>query len=124
MRLGSTLVLPANADAIEVLASTERHLASALAILPDTLRDIMALPHETVRWYSTRSLQVIAVRSRLLPGELALPAIEQFGDVLFSLVGPVVIQLGDGWQPTPSAPAVHPPLSLVADRGEITRAAV
>jgi hypothetical protein len=40
---------------------------------------------------------VIAVQGPTLPSELAIPAIETFGDVLYNLHGPAVVRLAGDW---------------------------
>lgn len=103
LRLGSTLLLRREFQPIETLAAVDRHGVTALALLPDMLAQIMALPRQTIAWYATEHLEVIAVRGPTLPGELAIPAREHFGDVLYNLGGRSVINLETGWPwPTPT----------------------
>jgi acyl-CoA synthetase (AMP-forming)/AMP-acid ligase II len=104
-RLGSTLVLPDLSDPVGVLAGIDRHAATALAVPPEMLKRMMNLPRETVDWYATGSLKVIAVRSGRLPFELAVPLLERFGDVMYSLRGPAVVSFDSGSLFAGSTPA-------------------
>jgi acyl-CoA synthetase (AMP-forming)/AMP-acid ligase II len=74
-------------DPEQVLASIERHRASALILVPVMLQRILELGPETIRRYDTRSLRVIAASGSALPGELALRVMDLFGDVLYNLYG-------------------------------------
>jgi acyl-CoA synthetase (AMP-forming)/AMP-acid ligase II len=97
LRLSSTLVLRREFDPHEVLAAADEHEASALALAPEMLERIMALPEATSACYDTDALRVIAVQGRALRSELALPAIKRFGDVLYNLHGPIVVRLDRDW---------------------------
>jgi acyl-CoA synthetase (AMP-forming)/AMP-acid ligase II len=98
LRLGSTLVLQRAFDPEQALASIARHRASALVVLPEQLEQIVELPPRLSRAHDTSSLRVIALRGARLPGDLALPAIERFGDVLCNLRGSPVVRLEGDWQ--------------------------
>ena len=87
LALSSTLVLHRRFDPEQVLASIERHRASALILVPVMLQRILELGPETIRRYDTRSLRVIAASGSALPGELALRVMDLFGDVLYNLYG-------------------------------------
>jgi non-ribosomal peptide synthetase component E (peptide arylation enzyme) len=93
MRLSSTLVLAERFDPIDTLAALERHEVSAVALLPDQLARIMALPPATLRWYRPRALRVIAVRGPTIPGRVAIPAMIHFGPVLYNRTGPALVTL-------------------------------
>lgn len=126
LRLGSTLFLRREFEPVELLETLEDSRATAVAILPDMLQRIMRLPAETVRWYQTDALSVIAVRSGELPCRLAMPAINRFGDVLYSLRGPAIVRLEPRSQepdlsvaPSPrvaSDPSVQVPVVAVPER--------
>ncbi len=102
LRLGSTLVLPRTLDPCGVLDAAERHKATALALLPQTLRDIVELPQATSARYDTATLRVIAVQGRALTSEVAIPAMERFGDVLYNLRGSSVVALNGDWARPPT----------------------
>ncbi|HEY7891857.1 MAG TPA: AMP-binding protein, partial [Solirubrobacteraceae bacterium] len=111
LRLASTLILTRVPDPTSTLEAAERHGASALAVLPETLKGIIELPEATTACYDTSALRVIAVQGPELPGEVALPAIELFGDVLYNLHGSTVVRLNGDWVKQPlgareSAPAL------------------
>ena len=94
LRLASTVVLRRDFDALETLAAIERRRVNAVALLPEMLEAIVGLSRETLAWYDTGSLRVIAVRGQRVPGKLALPAIAHFGAVLYSRHGPSIVTLG------------------------------
>lgn len=87
LTLGSTLVLQRRFDPEQTLAAIARHRAHTLAVVPVMLQRILELGPETVAAYDTSSLEVIAVSGSALPGELALRAMDAFGDVLYNLYG-------------------------------------
>jgi fatty-acyl-CoA synthase len=113
LRLSSTLVLRRELDPQEVLAAAEEHEATALAVLPEMLEAIMALPEASSACYDTQALRVIAVQGGALPSELALPAIRRFGDVLYNLHGPTVLRLDGDW--VRQAHAVSEPARTLGD---------
>lgn len=104
LRHSSTIILQRHFDPIETLAATQRHHATALALTPDMLSQITRLPGDTIAWYRSAQLRIIAVRGAELPGVVALPALEHFGDVLYNLRGRSVVRIETGW-PWP-APAL------------------
>ncbi|HEV3094793.1 MAG TPA: acyl-CoA synthetase [Solirubrobacteraceae bacterium] len=85
--LSSTLVLRRRFDPEETLRAVAEHRASVLAVVPVMLQRIMELPAETIARYGTSSLKVIALSGSALPGELAIRAMDTFGDVLYNLYG-------------------------------------
>ncbi len=87
LALSSTLVLHRRFEPEQVLASIERYRADALVLVPVMLQRILELGPETIRHHDTRSLRIIAVSGSALPGELALRAMDTFGDVLYNLYG-------------------------------------
>jgi fatty-acyl-CoA synthase len=95
-RLSSTIVLAERFDPIDTLAAVEANDASALALLPGQLAEILVLPAPTLAWYRTAHLRVIAVHGSTLPGQVAIPAIERFGTVLYNRSGPPMITLESG----------------------------
>lgn len=97
MRLASTLVLQRRFDPECVLAAIDRHSASALAVVPQMLREIVELPQARSSRHETGALRVIAVPGRQLPSDLAFPAIDRFGNVLYNLHGSAVVRLGGDW---------------------------
>jgi fatty-acyl-CoA synthase len=97
LRLASTLVLQRTFDPSAALSAVDVHEVAALAVLPEMLEEIMDLPAASSRCHDTRSLRVIAVQGPGLASELALPAIERFGDVFYNLQGSIVIHLDADW---------------------------
>jgi fatty-acyl-CoA synthase len=85
--LSSTIVLRRRFDPEETLKAVAAHRASALAVVPVMLQRIMELPRETLERYDTSSLKIIALSGSALPGELAIRAMDTFGDVLYNLYG-------------------------------------
>ncbi len=87
MSLGSTLVLRRRFDPEQMLATVERYRCTALIVVPVMLQRALELPDETLAKYPSRTLRVIASSGSALPGELALRAMDHFGDVLYNLYG-------------------------------------
>jgi fatty-acyl-CoA synthase len=85
--LSSTLVLRRKFDPEETLRAIAQHRASVLAVVPVMLQRIVELGEETIARYDLRSLKVIALSGSALPGELAIRAMDLFGDVLYNLYG-------------------------------------
>jgi fatty-acyl-CoA synthase len=116
LRLSSTLVMPRDFTPARVLDAAAMHRASALVILPDTLRGLAELPGEVSRRYDTAALDVIAVEGPALPSEVAIPAISRFGDVLYNLHGSSIVRLDQPWVRHPNPvrePALAPaPVAL------------
>ena len=126
LRLGSTLILPRHFTPARVLDAAERHRASALAVLPDTLRAIVELPEDISRCYDTATLDVIAVQGPALPSEVAIPAMSRFGDVLYNLHGSSVVRLDQPWVRHPGpvpGPALAPAGLALGVRAGAERAA-
>ncbi len=85
--LASTLVLRRKFDAEDTLKAVAQHRASALALVPVMLARILDLGAETIARYDLHALKVIAVSGSALPGELAIRAMDTFGEVLYNLYG-------------------------------------
>ena len=87
MGLGSTLVLRHKFDPEETLAATAQHRCTALIVVPVMLQRILELEPDTIGKYDLSKLRVIAASGSALPGEMALKAMDRFGDVLYNLYG-------------------------------------
>jgi acyl-CoA synthetase (AMP-forming)/AMP-acid ligase II len=85
--LCSTLVLRRRFDPEETLKAVAGHAASALAVVPVMLQRILELPKETIERYDVSCLKVIALSGSALPGELAIRAMDVFGETLYNLYG-------------------------------------
>ncbi len=85
--LGSTVVLRRRFDAEETLRAVAQHRASTLVVVPVMLQRIMDLGEETIARYDTHALRVIALSGSALPGDLAIRAMDAFGDVVYNLYG-------------------------------------
>jgi acyl-CoA synthetase (AMP-forming)/AMP-acid ligase II len=85
--LSSTLVLRRRFDPEDTLRAVAEHRATALAVVPVMLQRILELPAETIAKYDTHALKVIALSGSALPGELAIRAMDTFGEVLYNLYG-------------------------------------
>ncbi len=83
MLLGSTLVTSRRFDPERVLASVERHRATALVVVPVMLEGLLAATGS----YDTSSLRVIASSGSALPGDLVQRVQARFGPVLHNLYG-------------------------------------
>ena len=87
LALSSTMVLRRRFDPEATLAATAQHRATALVVVPVMLQRMLELPDEAIARHDLSALRVIAVSGSALPGELALRAMDRFGDVLFNLYG-------------------------------------
>jgi acyl-CoA synthetase (AMP-forming)/AMP-acid ligase II len=87
MALSSTLVIRRKFDPEDTLAACAQHECTALIVVPVMLQRILELPGETVERYDLSALRVIAASGSALPGDLALKAMDRFGDVLYNLYG-------------------------------------
>ncbi|WP_205698636.1 acyl-CoA synthetase [Conexibacter sp. SYSU D00693] len=87
MSLSSTIVLRRRFDEEGTLSAIAQHRCTALVVVPVMLQRIMELPPETIDRYDVRCLRVIALSGSALPGELAIRAMDRFGDVLYNLYG-------------------------------------
>jgi acyl-CoA synthetase (AMP-forming)/AMP-acid ligase II len=87
MPLTSTIVLRRRFDPEDTLRAVAQHGASALALVPVMLQRMLDLDAETLARYDVGCLRVIALSGSALPGELALRAMDTFGEVLYNLYG-------------------------------------
>jgi fatty-acyl-CoA synthase len=85
--LCSTLVLRRRFDPEETLRAIAQQRASTLVVVPVMLQRMLDLGPETIARYDTHSLRVIAVSGSALAGELAIRAMDTFGEVLYNLYG-------------------------------------
>src|SRR3954466_13680205 len=85
--LGSTAVLRRKFHPEDWLSATAQFESTTLVVVPVMLQRILELPEETIGRYDLRALRVIAASGSALPGELALRAMDRFGDVLYNLYG-------------------------------------
>ncbi len=85
--LASTLVLRRRFDPEDTIRAAAHHRASTLVLVPVMLQRILDLGPETLAHYDLRGLRVIALSGSALPGELAIRAMDVFGDVLYNLYG-------------------------------------
>lgn len=87
LMLGSTIVLQRGFDPHQSLMAAARHGAGALVIVPVMLQRMVDLSPEALRGVDLSRLKVIAASGSALPGELALRAMDRFGDILYNLYG-------------------------------------
>jgi acyl-CoA synthetase (AMP-forming)/AMP-acid ligase II len=85
--LASTLVLRRRFDPEETLRAVAQMRASTLALVPVMLQRIVDLGPETIGRYDLSALRIVALSGSALPGELAVRAMDTFGDVLYNLYG-------------------------------------
>jgi acyl-CoA synthetase (AMP-forming)/AMP-acid ligase II len=85
--LASTIVLRRKFEPEDTLRAVAHHRATALAVVPVMLQRIMDLGPEVLARYDTHALRIIALSGSALPGELAIRAMDTFGDVLYNLYG-------------------------------------
>jgi acyl-CoA synthetase (AMP-forming)/AMP-acid ligase II len=85
--LSSTLVLRRRFEPEETLRAVAQHRATALALVPVMLQRILELGPEVIARYDVSCLRIIALSGSALPGELAIRAMDTFGDILYNLYG-------------------------------------
>ena len=87
LMLGSTIVLQRGFDPGESLAAAARHGATALVVVPVMLQRMVDLPEAALAGVDLSRLRIIAASGSALPGELAIRAMDRFGDTLYNLYG-------------------------------------
>jgi fatty-acyl-CoA synthase len=87
LMLGSTIVLQRGFDPQRSLVAAARHGASALVVVPVMLQRMVDLPADALIGVDLSRLKVIAASGSALPGELALRAMDRFGEILYNLYG-------------------------------------
>ncbi len=87
LMLGSTIVLQRGFDPKQSLFAAARHGAGALVVVPVMLQRMVDLPADALVGVDLSRLKVIAASGSALPGELALRAMDRFGDTLYNLYG-------------------------------------
>jgi len=87
LMLGSTIVLQRGFDPKQSLMAAARHGAGALVVVPVMLQRMVDLPADALVGVDLSRLKVIAASGSALPGELALRAMDRFGDTLYNLYG-------------------------------------
>ncbi len=85
--LSSTLLLRRRFEPEETLRAVAMHKASVLAMVPVMLQRILELPQQTIARYDLSCLKVISLSGSSLPGELAIRAMDVFGDIVYNLYG-------------------------------------
>ena len=87
LMLGSTIVLQRGFDPKQSLMAAARHGAGALVVVPVMLARMVDLPADALVGVDLSRLKLIAASGSALPGELALRAMDRFGDTLYNLYG-------------------------------------
>jgi len=87
LMLGSTIVLQRGFIPEQSLIAAARRAASALVVVPVMLQRMVDLPAGALAGIDLSRLKVIAASGSALPGDLALRAMDRFGEVLYNLYG-------------------------------------
>ncbi len=87
LMLGSTIVLQRGFEPQKTLETAARHGADSLVLVPVMLQRMVDLPEGALAGVDLSRLKLIAVSGSALPGELALRAMDRFGDLLYNLYG-------------------------------------
>jgi len=85
--LGSKLVLRPKFDPAQFLADTAAHEATAWCVVPIMLQRVLALGPDAIAEHDTSSLRVAFCAGSQLPADVAIKAMDQFGDVIYNLYG-------------------------------------
>ena len=97
---GSPIVVRRRFDPETTLDQIERTRAGVLLVVPTMLGRIMSLPEDTRARYDTSSLRMVVSGAAPLAPELALAAMDEFGDVLYN--GYASTEVGAGTLATPT----------------------
>ncbi len=87
LALGGTLVLRRHFDPQETLAAVAEHRCRVLVLVPVMLKRILDLPDDVRAGYDVSSLRVVHATGSAMGAVLARRALQEFGDVLYSLYG-------------------------------------
>jgi len=87
LMLGSTIVLQRGFEPLASLKAAARHAATALVVVPVMLQRMVDLPPDALDGVDLSRLRIIAASGSALPGELAIRAMDRFGDSLYNLYG-------------------------------------
>jgi fatty-acyl-CoA synthase len=85
--LGGTLVLRRHFDPEAALAAVAEHRCRVLVLVPVMLKRILDLPDDVRARYDVSGLRVIHATGSAMGAALAQRALEEYGDVLYSLYG-------------------------------------
>ncbi|WP_240193925.1 AMP-binding protein [Gordonia sp. PDNC005] len=85
MSLGSTIVPAAGRSPGELWELIERHRATSIVLVPTILQRLLAVP-DHMR-FDASTVEVIFTAGSLLPGPVAVAALDRFGPVLYNLYG-------------------------------------
>lgn len=86
--LGSELVLRRHFDAASFLDDIEQHRATAACVVPVMLQRVLELGDDEIRRRQIRGhLRILFSAGSQLPAEVALKAMDLFGDVVYNLYG-------------------------------------
>ena len=91
--LGSKLVLRRRFDPALMLNDIERHQATTVCVVPIMLKRLLRLSDETFNDHDLSSVRAIFCAGSQLPGEVALNAMDRFGEVVYNLYGSTEVSL-------------------------------
>ncbi|MBJ7329565.1 MAG: AMP-binding protein [Solirubrobacteraceae bacterium] len=87
LALPVTVVLRRRFDPVETLKTIAAHRVDSAAMVPTMLQRILQLPPEELARHDTSSLKMIPLSGSAIPGDLAIRAMDQFGDVVYNFYG-------------------------------------
>jgi fatty-acyl-CoA synthase len=93
LRYASTIILMRRFDPHAALEKIDHVGAAVAAMTSEMLEEIVALPRSSSACHDTASLRAISTPGAFLDSDIALPAIERFGQVLYNLRGAKVISV-------------------------------
>jgi fatty-acyl-CoA synthase len=85
--LGSNTILRRKFDPATFLDDIERHRATGVCVVPVMLQRVLALGEDEIRERDLSSLRVVFCAGSQLPADLAIKAMDVFGDVIYNLYG-------------------------------------
>jgi acyl-CoA synthetase (AMP-forming)/AMP-acid ligase II len=93
LMLGTTLVLQRRFDPERTLELIALHRAHSAPMVPVMLQRILELPDEVRARHDTSSLHALVLGGSALPGDLAVRAMDELGDVVYNLYGSTEVAL-------------------------------
>ncbi len=85
--LGATVVILDDFKPDTFLRAVETHRATSTALVPTMLHRLVTLPKEQRESFRTRSLRLIFCGGAALTGQLAVEAMNAFGDIVYNFYG-------------------------------------
>ena len=87
LALPTTIVLRRRFDPVETLRVIDQYRVQSAAMVPTMLQRVLQLGPEELARHDTSSLEAIPLSGSAIPGDLAIRAMDAFGDVVYNFYG-------------------------------------